>query len=195
MSTEILKKTALRNALGCLESKGRFPYQVFVCEWTDYFFFCSDVLFERRFVEIKNLLLEEEGASAIAVVNLGNVVSDQDHPRTIFLDRDTDANAYIAELVGDGSPDSWMFLKDRYICASDQGHWSIYCEKENDIAVLAVDETISEFARSRLVKLMDATSVRAIHKSSNSSAFNFNRLVPEWRRALALQYCSPVQSD
>ncbi len=194
MSSETLKNAALQNALLCVRREKRFPLHVFANQWADYLFFYSDVLFETRFVEIKNLLLEEEGASVIAVINLGNVEMGQDQPQAIFLGRDTGASAYIAELVGDGSPDSWMFLKDRYVCASDKGGWAIYCEKENDVAVLAVGEAISEFTRSRLAKLMDAGSVGVMQKSSNSEAFNFHQLVPNWKTTLASQYRRPSHS-
>jgi hypothetical protein len=195
MSTQVFENMALQNALAGIRQEMRFPHQVFAGEWVDYLFFHSDVLFEAHFVEIKNILLKEENASAIAVVNLGNVSSGMElHPQAIFLDRDTTAEEYIAQLMGDRSPNSWMFLKDRYVCSSDQGHWSIYCEKENDVAVLAVDKAMPRFIQSRLEKLMRARSIRAMQRSSNSHSFDFQILVPEWKKALLTEYRLPDQS-
>lgn len=189
MSTEVLKQTAVRNAISCIRSDRRFPRQVFVGDWTDYLFFYPEVLFEARFVEVKNLLLKEENASVIAVVNLGNANNKtEEEPRAIFLDHDTTPKDYIAGLMGDGSPTSWMFLMDRYVCASDKGHWSIYCEKENDVAVLAVGEAVSRFTYSQLAKLLNAQSIRSVLMPGKGQLLDFQKLVPEWRSALTAEY-------
>jgi hypothetical protein len=191
MSTEIFKKAAIRNAVSCISGDRRFPHQVFAGDWGDYLFFDPDVLFESGFIEVKNLLLKEESASTIAVVNLGNTGNEtEEEPRAIYLDRDTTANEYVAELMGDGSPDSWMFLMDRYVLASDKGHWSIYCEKENDVAVLAIGEAVSGSARSQLAKLLSATPVGSVLTPGTGRLFDFQRLVPEWRSVLIAEYHS-----
>jgi len=189
MSTEIFKKAAIRNAVSCIRGDRRFPHQVFVGDWGDYLFFYPDVLFESGFIEVKSLLLKEEDASTIAVVNLGNAGNETEaEPRAIYLDRDTTANEYVAELMGDGSPDSWMFLMDRYVLASDKGHWSIYCEKENDVAVLAIGEALSGSTRSQLAKLLGATPVGSVLTPGTGRLFDFQSLVPEWKSALMAEY-------
>jgi hypothetical protein len=189
MSTEVFKQTAVRNAISRINSERRFPCQVFVGDWTDYLFFHPEILFEAHFVDVKNVLLKEENASVIAVVNLGNANSNaEEEPRAIFLDRDTTPNDYIAGLMGDGSAMSWMFLMDRYVFASDKGHWSIYCEKENDVAVLAVGEAVSRFTRLQLGKLLNARSIRSVPMPGNGPLFDFQKLVPEWKSALTAEY-------
>jgi hypothetical protein len=189
MSTEVFKQIAVRNAISCIRSERRFPYQVFVGDWTDYLFFYPEVLFEARFIEVKNLLLKEENASVIAVVNLGNANNKtEEERRAIFLDRDTSPKDYIAGLMGDGSPTSWMFLMDRYVCASDKGHWSIYCEKENDVAVMAVGEAVSRFNCSQLAKLLSAKSIGSAPLSGKGQLFDFQKLVPEWKSILTAEY-------
>jgi hypothetical protein len=189
MSTDDLKKAAVRNATSSIGRERRFPHQIFVGEWSDYLFFYPEALFEARFIDVKDLLLKEERSSIIAVVNLGNVNSETaSEPRAIFLDRDTTPKHYIAQLMGDRTATSWMFLMDRYVCASEKGNWSIYCEKENDVAVLAVDEGISRFTGAQLAKLLNAKSMRFGPVTGHSQSFDFQKLVPEWKSALAAEY-------
>jgi hypothetical protein len=189
MSIECFNQTAVRNALASISSEKRFPSKIFVGDWRDYLFFHSDVLFEARFIDVKNLLLREENASVIAVINLGNANTKSDgEPRAIFLDRDTTPENYSAWLKGDGSPISWMFLMDRYVCASDKGHWCIYCEKENDVAVLALAPGVSRFTCSQLAKLLNANSIGTSSMASKGQLFDFDKLVPEWKSALTAEY-------
>lgn len=189
MSFDDLKQAAVRNATASIRKERRFPRQIFVGEWSDYLFFYPEALFESRFIDVKSLLLTEENSSIIALVNLGNVNSETAaKPRAIFLDRDTTPQRYIAELMGDRTPTSWMFLMDRYVCASEKGNWSIYCEKENDVAVLAVGELISRFSCSQLAKLLSAKSVRSGPVPGHGRSFDFQKLVPEWKSALAAEY-------
>jgi len=90
--------------------------------------------------------------------------------------------------MGDGSPDSWMFLMDRYVLASDKGHWYIYCEKENDVAVLAIGEALSGSTRSQLAKLLGATPVGSVLTPGTGRLFDFQSLVPEWKSDLMAEY-------
>lgn len=189
MSTDVLKQTAVGNATASIRGGRRFPHQIFVGEWTDYLFFYPEALFEARFIDVKDLILREESSSIIAVVNLGNTNNESAvEPQAIFLDRHTTPKHYIAELMGDRTAASWMFLMDRYVCASEKGNWSIYCEKENDVAVLAVGAVISRFTCSQLARLLNAKSIRSSRLSDSSQSFDFQRLVPQWKSALVAEY-------
>lgn len=189
MSADVFRQIAVRNAISNVRRESRFPHQIFVGEWIDYFFFYPEAMFEACFIDVKNLLLREENASTVALVNLGNVNQKAEAgPRAIFLYRDTTPQRYISELVGDGTATNWMFLMDRYVCASEKGNWVIYCEKENDVAALAVGGAISTFACSQLAKLLSAKSIRSISVPGNGQSFDFQKLVPEWKSALGAEY-------
>lgn len=194
MSIDDFKRTAFRNATSSIGWGKRFPHKIFVGQWIDYLFFNSDALFDARFIDVKKLLMEEEHSSAIAVANLGNVNGEAvTEPRAIFLDRNTTAQHYIDELMGDRTATSWMFLMDRYVCASDKGNWCIYCEKENDLAVLAVGEEIARFTCLQVAKLLGGKSMRS--GSMSGEGFDFDKLVPEWKVALQADYKPVNQSD
>ncbi len=189
MSIEFFKTAAVKNALSCIRGDRRFPTQVFSRDWADYLFFEPSILFEAGFIQVKGLLLRHEDSYVIAMINLGNGSAEiQAEMRAIYLERNTTPEEYISELMGDGSPMNWLFLMDRYVLASEKGHWSIYCEKENDVAVLAVDEYISAFTCSQLAKTLGARSIGAASVPSRDKLFDFQKLIPEWKTALAAEY-------
>jgi hypothetical protein len=190
MSTEDLRNAALLNALSSIRENARFPYKVFSGAWKGFLFFDPIRLFTACFIEVKNLLLDEEKASIIALINLGNVIHQR---RALFLDRSTQSQEYISTLMTTKSPGStfsWMVLVDRYVCASDRGYWSIYCEKENDIAAFAFQEGLSDSTRLAVAALLKAKALGAVEDLQDRESFAFNRLVPFWKAALLAEYSS-----
>ena len=184
---DTLRDSATANALSAIRREVHFPHKVFTHTWDDYLFFESDVVFDSNFIEAKNTVLDEEGSSCIALVNLGNVPRNSDvEPRSIFLDRSTAFSEYFSMLKGDGSAFNWVYLMDRYVCASDKGNWCIYCEKENDVAVLAVQHTFPASTLLKLRTLLDAESIRTLFASKKDRLFD--RLIPGWRSTLVTDY-------
>jgi hypothetical protein len=184
-----LRDVAIANATSLIKKEVRFPRNVFTRIWDDYLFFESYMMFDDVFVSAKDIILREEPASAIAVVNLGNVsIAPNVEERAICLEKDTAVSEYIATLKGDGSPLNWLFLMDRYVCASDKGNWCMYCEKENDIAVLAVQDTFSASTVLQLRNLLKAESIKAIDAPKTERLFDFDKLVPSWKAVLSAEY-------
>jgi hypothetical protein len=131
--------------------------------------------------------LDEEGSSHIALVNLGNAPAESDaEPHFVFLNKDTSFSEYFSILTGDGSPLNWMYLMDRYVCASDKSGWCIYCEKQSDIAVLAVKRALSTSNLPKLRSLLKAETIEAIDELKADPFFN--KLVPSWKRGLMAGY-------
>jgi hypothetical protein len=162
---------------------------VFVERWDDYLFFESYMLFDTGFIAVKNVLLREEKAAVIAVINLKNDAIVADDALAIFLEQQTSPAEYTSLLKGDGSALNWMFLMDRYICASEKGGWRIYCEKENDVAVLALGADLMTTSGPQLQGLLKARSVKRADQNGNArQCFDFDRLVPEWKSALMREY-------
>ena len=186
---------AISNALSSIRRDKYFPDNVFSGHWKDYLFFQPHMMFDVCFMDAKDLLLREDNASVIALINLGNsaVVNDSDSS-VVFLWRDTGAMEYMARLKGDGSAMNWMFLMDRYICAADAGKWAIYCEKENDVAVFALGESFSESTSSRVGMLLNAKSIKSSGNSEEGQLFDFGKLVPSWKVTLMTEYAPDVRS-
>lgn len=166
-----------------------FPKNIFSEAWKDYLFFEPSMLFQPIFIEVTHFLLREERASVLALINLDrNGPGDHGDASAIFLEANTKASEYIAQLKGDGTPMNWLFLMDRYVCASDKNNWVIYCEKENDIAVLAVCPALSTEACLRVEALLKAKSIKNALDPGDNQRFDFNPIVPEWRASLIAEY-------
>jgi hypothetical protein len=192
MTSEALRETAKSNALGRLRNDKRLPSNVFSEVWTDYLFFEPDMMFDAIFIDVKDLILREEQSSVVALINLGNrePISQTDGD-VFFLDQGTRWEDYMSRLKGDGSALNWLFLMDRYVCASDAGTWCIYCEKENDVATFALRQGFPLSICSRIETLLKAKSIRLASNQSSShdpESFEFAKLIPSWRSALMTEY-------
>lgn len=185
MADAIRQGLAYSNAFSSLAGEKRFPEQVFVGQWEDFLFFESDLMFEQRFMDVANLLLREEQASVIALINL----SFAETPEAFFLTRETKWADYHSKLVGDGTAINWVFLRDRYVCASDQNRWVIYCERQNDIAAFAF-RGLSRSVVTNVQVLLKATSIRPTSTPTSADGFDFEKLVPYWRNTLMMEYGS-----
>jgi len=183
------RRSAVSNALSSVRKEMRFPKKVLVGPWEDYLFFEPCMMFDPCFIEVKSSLLIEEKASIIALIKLGNVIPiDYEDPPTLFIDQNTEAKQYISELESKGAPFSWRVLVDRYVCASDKGNWSIYCEKENDVAVFAFCEGLSQSIRSQVGRLLRAKSIRFSSAIGDNQLFDFGKLTPDWLVTLAAEH-------
>jgi len=195
MSKQSVRDSAKSNALASIRKDRRLPHNVFSGEWRDYLFFESYVMFGAGFIEVTHFLLSAEKSSAMALINLGDgQTSSSDDARVMFLNEDTRPEDYLSELKGDGSPLNWMFLMDRYVCASDEGSWSMYCKKENDVAAFAIGQSCPVRIYSEIPLLLNARSIRTISYPSHAQqgSFDFEKLVPSWKSALAAEYVPPA---
>ena len=179
MADETLRNLALSNALSSLVRERRLPQKVFAGQWEDYLFFESDFMFEEDFMNVANVLFRDEQASVIALINL----SFAEMPEPFFLERETSWTDYHTRLVGDGTPINWVFLRDRYVCASDKGKWVIYCERQNDVAIFAY-RRLSGSIVANIQQLLRATSVESTTSLVSAEGFNFGKLVLKWRNTL-----------
>jgi hypothetical protein len=109
----------------------------------------------------------------------------------LFIDAGTEPHAYDAMLHRGGPAKGWLFGMDRYGSASDRGGWSIYCEKGNDVAAIALRqpddmekyvEYLKQLHAERITvgRLCDARSIRPIDRALAS------RPCPALRRAAML---------
>jgi len=209
-SNEIARKRAVSNALSSIRKDRRFPEKVLVGHWGEYLFFDPFIMFGPKFIDVANLLLSGDG-SVIALINLGNVIPiDYDNPPVLFIEENTQAKEYVSELENRESPSgvgevtgmkehvaeltskraplSWRVLVDRYVCASDEGNWSIYCERENDVGVFAFREGFSQAVCLQIERLLEAKSIRCSSSAGDTWRFDFAKLLPNWRAALVAEH-------
>jgi hypothetical protein len=119
-----------------------------------------------------NGLLDKEGSQICCLLNLGATVQkNYSNPPARYLDRSTDPSQYISMLRGNGSPDAWLYLVDRYVFASDVGEWCIYCEKENDVGVIAFSGEVGTNKFSSALGKLQATSINSAREMPREGAF------------------------
>ena len=144
-------------------------------------------MFEPASVGILHDMLDAEGSRSICLANLGNV-EVYDPPPARYVDRSMDATRYISLLRGNGGPDAWLYLVDRYACASDVGSWSIYCEKEEDIAIFAIRRERDAEKFSTVMDSLRAKPIEASNRRSRPGELKFEMLKPVWLSALTNSY-------
>jgi hypothetical protein len=187
---DISRHSAILNALSSISKDRCFPKKVIVGHWEDYLFFDTfGTIFDPCFIDVKNLLLSEEKASVVALINLKNIsLDDWAEPPAIFIEKDMEAKDYIFSLEQKEAPPGWRFLMDRYVCASDTGNWSIYCERQNNIAVFAFREDFPKLICSRVQLLLKAKSIKFSSPTGNDALFDFIDLLPDWRFTLVTEH-------
>ena len=194
MSAEksVVQERAFRNAVDAIDVHMALPRNVFRGLWKEFHFFESDRLFSAGYIDAIRCLLDGGGAQTCCLINLNAYLDDHSGaPKScsIFLDASSDAQTYISTLREGGPARGWLFGMDRYSCASDLGDWVVYCEKENDVAVLASRIVASQAApiQSFLSKL-GALSASKLGPNNRDMPFPFSQLTPEWRDSLLKEF-------
>lgn len=178
---------AVENVRQYIDLAGELPGTVFRGHWERYFFFPSDRMFELSFAEFIRALKRAEGAETICMANL-DAVSDfnADDSALYFFEDDVDEGAFGSVLVEKREGVEWLYGMDRYACSSDLGNWCIYCEKANDIAVLALGDVDDVKFRPAL-DLIEAAGIKEL-TNGTSAIFPFDQLTSHWRDQLIFTY-------
>ncbi|WP_454725817.1 MULTISPECIES: hypothetical protein [Cupriavidus] len=186
---EDAQRLAFENLSRTLDRRRRFPNQVFKEGWSIFLFFESDWVFDSGFSDVLNEILTIEGGRVACLLNIDKTSSFEfEKISSIFVDQTTTRNAYEQALERGGPEKGWIYLMDSYVCMSDVGDWCFYCERSNDIAVMALREAgyISRF-QGPLDNLL-AKPIEALLDGGCSPLFPFDHLVPAWRKVLLENY-------
>jgi hypothetical protein len=188
---ESFSQKACRGALDALLPDKRLPLNVFKDLWSEFFFFESDLIFEPAFISAVNGLLDAEEAQVCCLANLGTATEgESDAPSFKYLDRSTTPEYYMSLLRGNDPPNGWLYWVDRYVCTSDKGLWCIYCEKENDIAVIAIRNKSDTEKFAKALAKLQVSSIEKAYQANEEGEFRFQKLTPSWLSALVAQYPS-----
>ncbi len=172
------------------------PELVFAGVWCRFLFFESDRIFGNHFIGAVDELMRLEGASVSCLVNLDlTPVFAFESTAAIYIDQATTNEEYSAALRSGGPQSGWLYRVDRYACASDVGAWCIYCEKSNDVAVIALrnDADYKRF-RDALDRLW-AKPIEELVDGGGAPLFPFDHLVPKWRKGLLDNYGNDQQRN
>ena len=189
MTTGLDGMGAFRTITTSIDFAAFFPHQVFRNNWARFLFFESDRMFVASFVDVLTNLMEIEESTVSGLLNYDKSSGGLlDETACIFIDRTTSGDEYVSRLRSGGPSSGWLFQMDRYGCASDSAKWCIYCEKGNDVAVLAFYNEADVTRFSLPIKTLGAKPLQVLLRGGAAELFPFNRLTPEWESNLLINY-------
>ncbi len=189
LSSQDARVVACTTSRRVIDVARRFPENIFVDEWDDYFFFDSDRVFDPTFVVLMQAVLTAERASCACISNLDTVLTRLSPEESSFVfERSTTVAEYLTALKGSPSKLGWIYGVDRFACTSDLGEWCIYCERRNELAVVATKVGITDVVQRKLVDGCKALRVDKAIAQTHIYALSARALSPEWRTALLKNY-------
>jgi len=183
-----LRLASFNNVISSIDIELMLPDKVFVEKYSVFRFFQSDRMFVSSFINIVQEILKLEESAVCCLINFSmtNAI-EHNEAAGIFIDATSKGDAYEAQLRLGGPAAGWLFGVDRYGCASNKGEWSIYCEKQSDIAVIGLQDCIHNRFASPLEKL-HAETIDFLAQQGSAAPFPFNILTPEWKKGLIGNY-------
>lgn len=171
----------------------RFAENVFLGEWSAYLFFDPDLIFDRGFIEITKSLLLCEHCTCICLKNLEVALTGNLEQASLFLDNQTTGKAYMGRLsapIEGSNLVGWVHLMDHYGCASDIGSWCIYCERSNEIAVIAIRNEDDLVQLRPALELLQALPIRQAIERPSSYGLSVRGMSANTRAKLIQEYGS-----
>jgi hypothetical protein len=87
-----------------------------------------------------------------------------------------------------GAVEGWLFGIDRYGCSSDRGGWSIYCEKDSEIAVVALRQPDDREKYAACLTQIHEAPITDLLEAGDTAPIQFERMIASWRRGLTMHY-------
>lgn len=179
---------AFGNSIAFVDVNRSLPDAVFVGVW-DRFLFCeSDRIFSSEFIRVIKKLFDIERAEVACLLNVSRSEGrDFESSSAFFMDALISESEYV-EWLRCGGGDGWIFSPDRYICTSDVGTWCVYCEKDNDVAVIGLRSGCDLDLREMAFEDVLAMPIGRVVSGGVNPMFPFDRLTAGWRDALIENY-------
>jgi hypothetical protein len=187
-------KKAFANVIAALRPGVRFPQNVFNASWSNFLFFDADQLFFGNFIWVVKELLRIERAHSGCLVNLSRTSANFDEAACMCLDAATRGDDYEARLRAGSVVNAWLYdIGDDYGCASESGEWCIYCERQSEVAVIAIKQT--ELMKSIHVPLRMLGARSAENLWTPKPTAPVSKAGEQWRSRLAEQYVPSLERE
>ncbi len=174
------------NLTATLKVGERWPSRVFHEEWSNFYLFDSDWLFEGLAVEKVSRMLTIEGASCAGLFNLDRDVSeDGSH---FVIDKQTTINEYQDRLRGSGPVDGWIYEMTRFGCISDIGFWCIYCERPSELAVVGFKRGVSPEAYQTVLESFHAGRAASVIAGEADYELSSHVISEKWKEEILRNY-------
>lgn len=176
-------KSAFHKAQSLIQKDTVFPEYVFESSWKLFYFFSSDRMFEEPFVDLVRSLLVAEKAGTCCIINLSDIESKE----FAVITPATSPQEYLIFLRQGGPASGWLYGVDVFLASSEKGEWCIYCERENDVAVLALNGTDID-CRNLIADVLQAIPSKQLYERVADQSFPFNLMTASWREKLSENY-------
>ena len=163
----------------------RFPRNVFTGDWSNFLFFDSDFMFEADYVKRMQTFLKIEGGTCVGLFKV-----DEDVNALFTITAETSPQTYQFRLSGTGPENGLIYDMGRFACASDTGDWCMYCERSNEIGVIAVRRFAAAERYKRSFEAFQAVPLAAAISAPLSYGFSSEALSAVWRKTLLEEYAS-----
>ena len=188
-SAEPLYEKAFSNVVLALELAKTLPDQVFDGIFSDFFFLDIDFIFSPKFPVVISRLLKIDSATACCLLNITKTAHFHwRHAATVYLNASTTGEQYYEQIAGNSNTVGWILDVGRYGCTSDKGEWVIYCERPNDVAVIAFRN------KSFLQKVFDSVPELELYRVGSllddkvGAFFPYSHLTRNWETDLRANY-------
>ena len=172
-----------------VDANSRFPQNVFIGEWLDFFFFDSDWMRDAEFVDQARAFLEAERGACACLRNLDlSVTTATANTHQLLIHESTASSEYRLLLKGRSLGSGWLDGIERLACASDSGEWCMYCEPANEIAVIAFRRQESVQRYRVPMSAFHAVRIEEAIGGPLSYGFSESVLSTQWRTDLLLAY-------
>ena len=179
-------EAALANVHHGVSVDQRFPQNVFVGPWIDFFFFDSDWMTEPDFVEHLKAFLSIERSRCACLWRLDKEGTNE--PTVFFVREQTTVNEYRGLLAGNAPGYGWVDAMERLACASDVGEWCMYCEPNNEIGVIGFRHKDGSARYTEALSRFRAERIDLAIKDPLSYGFSQVAASPEWRDQFLREY-------
>jgi hypothetical protein len=171
-----------------IHSDRRFPQNVFSANWCEFLFFDSDWMFDSAFIERVKALLDLERANCACLRNLDAAANDKRSQSQFFINRTTTESEYQSLLKGSGPGLGWIHDIERFACSSEISQWCIYCERNNEMAVIAFRQESSAMRYMPIIKSFKAARLAEALAQPLAFGFSAQSASEAWRRDLQNEY-------
>jgi hypothetical protein len=166
----------------------RFPRNIFLGDWNDFFFFDSDWMTESDFVERVKAFLNIEGSGCACLWRLETEGTNE--PSVFFVREQTTADEYRGLLAGNAPGYGWLDAMERVACASDVGEWCMYCEPNNEIGVIGFRHRSASARYAAAMSQIRAERIDLAIKEPMSYGFSQVAASPQWRDQFLREYAT-----
>lgn len=178
---------ALSFARRAVDPSRHLPANILNVPGAYHLFMETGFVFRPSFVNILNEVMLVDGSDTCCILRLGDPFEAEE---IVFLDRMTDGEDFITKISPDPAIMSWLIPEGRFVFSPATHKWILYCEKVNDIAVIAVANSESAARIYQIFIRCGAYNMDDLNVAAEKAPLPFGALTRAWRRGLTENFNS-----